>query len=196
MFQTVVIKGKPHKVHFPAICVHCAAPARKLVDRAEVYTHSDCEAGYWHEIVRARVPLCAACLDVHNRECPDRGLIRRIGLLFRSWHVLALVGSLGTTVFFLYRAAITPYTPLFGVHAPLWFVLFFGLLFLWILRGTWRDTEHLAAPEPSSVTAAVQIGENEAGLLQRRRHGFGFRNAVVAQRFQEANKHRVVQPNP
>jgi hypothetical protein len=81
---------------------------------------------------------------------------------------------------------------LFGLHAPWWFSLFFGAISLLILRGTWKNTDHLAAPDPSSVTQAVGFGENEAGLFQRRRHTFYFRNSYVADSFAALNAERVV----
>jgi hypothetical protein len=177
---------------FPDVCPVCLAPARLSipVERTVTLIVSDGEDNTTiHPVESFQVPFCAACVQRHRAEMapPDPWLPLWRATKGGGEGVGGLIVC-GVGFFFFYE----------GLTKLSWIPIVFSFLpFLvggFLVRQTWAKNRYLAVPGPTKVSSALDFTVDLSEAFEPAWRAFVFQNVEYAERFREANAHRLWNP--
>jgi hypothetical protein len=168
----------------PAVCVHCGQPAAERTWIEQLFEHRHSEGGTTFTIAPVAVPFCPGCTATHRRERRVVTPLARLGMMFRSHVMYAVVFQVALALFFLTR-----WDMVTTVVAAC-----FGLLAAVCARLAFNETRYLAVSPPTGVSRAFSFSPDVSSLFEPERRHYTLSNPQFAEAFMTVNRDRLWDP--
>jgi hypothetical protein len=189
------LRGAPRSLTWPDRCANCGAPAVERLPVAKAFypqirwgSHAAVTRGY--HVVRADIPVCAACAERHRATIRAQSVFARYRtFILNPVHIatiglLALLWLVGPSLADMSSPAQAPWlgTAIIGAFAA-------GIA--WTIALAWWTTRPDRFPPVSEITSACDFSQDVSQLFERERHIYRIRNAQFADALATLNRDRV-----
>lgn len=197
----VDLAASPSAVRLPPVCAACGQPATTTVESATAFERwtDDGEAppvfSHW-EVWRLRLPVCVGCRARHETEVRPVPAATRLASMLRTWYVIGMAGGAAFSLFFARLASESLFRrDVRDAAIPAAVALVFLAIAAAHVALAWRRRRGEWVSPPTSVTAALQLGDDSSRPFEPRHHAFVCRNRTFAEALLAANADRVWDPD-
>jgi hypothetical protein len=185
--------GPLEGLSFPPLCAACGAKATQALDIPKWFLRRYEERDDEHVYAEARVPFCARCVELHDRERAQQRQVpayRYPGIVDHFLPAMWL--AIGLFMFSVGARAVGNGPLVVLVVGALG--LFFLLLGIGVLVGAWRVPWYERVPPQTSVTRAFDYTDDESDVFEPPRRRYYIANPEFAAQFEALNQNRQWDP--